>query len=233
MKNHQLCDKITLVTRAGIFLTTLTLISCVSRPTPAAVPPPDASPPADEGWEFDCGSHYFPAVSPGATVMLLGDSLAVGMEPQFISLARRGGYVPLTHVVSGTSIFQWIKWIRSDLERAHPELVVISLGTNDAIIYDRVRAHSHLYRDLNKIVEDSGATIVWLGPPGISPGRVRHIDATREIIKDAASHYFEPRRGSVPLGRDGIHSTHVGYNGWMGAAWEWMIERNILTKSAN
>lgn len=232
MKNHQLCDNIAFVTKAGIFLTTIALISCVSRPLPAAEETKPQEVP-HELWEFDCGSQYFPTVSPGATVMLIGDSLAVGMEPQFISLARKGGYVPVSHVVSGTSIFQWMKWVKSDLERNRPDLVVVSLGTNDAIIYDRAKKYENLYEEFVKIVEDSGAVLVWLGPPDISSKRIPHIADERALIKKYATHYFESEMIEKPRGGDGIHSTRMGYNGWMGAAWDWMIEQNILTKSDN
>lgn len=232
MKNHQLCDNIAFVTKAGIFLTTIALISCVSRPLPAAEETKPQEVPHEQ-WEFDCGSQYFPTVSPGATVMLIGDSLAVGMEPQFISLARKDGYVPVSHVVSGTSIFQWMKWVKSDLERNRPELVVVSLGTNDAIIYDRAKKHETLYGEFVKIVEDSGAVLVWLGPPDISSKRIPHITDERALIKKYATHYFESEAIEKPRGGDGIHSTRMGYNRWMGAAWDWMIEQNILTKSDN
>ena len=172
-------------------------------------------------------------VTPGATVMLVGDSLAVGMEPKFISLARKGGYVPVSHTVNGTSIFQWMKWIKSDLEKNRPELVVVSLGTNDAIIYDRVRQHTGLYGEFVKIVEESGAVLVWLGPPDISPKRIPHITDERVLIRKYAPHYFESEAIEKPLGGDGIHSSPTGYNRWMGAAWDWMIDQNILTKLDN
>lgn len=218
------------VSRIGIFLTIFSLISCVSRHTPAQeqpVPPPPHEEP------IECGSEAFPMVTPGATVMLIGDSLAVGMEPKFISLARKGGYVPFSHAVNGTSIFQWMKWIKSDLEKNRPELVVVSLGTNDAIIYDRVKQHVGLYGEFVKIVEESGAVLVWLGPPDISPKRIPHISDERTLIKKYASHYFESEAIEKPLGGDGIHSSPAGYNRWMGAAWDWMIDQNILTKLDN
>jgi len=169
-------------------------------------------------------------VTPGGTVMLVGDSLAVGMEPKFISLARRGGYIPVVHAVNGTSIFQWMKWIKSDLEKNRPELVVVSLGTNDAIIYDRVRRHMRLYGEFVKIVEESGAVLVWLGPPDISAKRIPHIVDERTLIKKYATNYFESEKVEKPLGDDGIHSSPTGYNRWIGATWDWMVDQNILLK---
>jgi len=220
------------VTKIGIFLTVFSLISCVSKPTPANQ---EMVPQVlhEESDEIECGSEAFPLITQGATVMLLGDSLAVGMESKFISLARRDGYIPVSHVVVGTSIFQWMKWIKSDLEKNRPELVVVSLGTNDAIIYDKVRQHPTIYREFSKIIEDSGAVIVWLGPPDISRKRIPHISDVREIIKRSTINFFESEKFERPLGGDGVHSSILGYNRWMGVAWNWMIEQNILTKSEN
>ncbi len=218
------------MSKVGIFFTIFSLISCISKHVPAQEQPIPLVPHEES---IECGSEAFPVVAPGATVMLIGDSLAVGMEPKFISRARRAGYVPVSHTVNGTSIFQWIKWIKSDLERNRPELVVVSLGTNDAIIYDRVKQHAGLYGEFVKIVEDSGAVLVWLGPPDISSKRIPHIADERALIKKYAPHYFESEVIEKPLKGDGIHSSPAGYNRWMGAAWDWMIEQNILTKSDN
>jgi lysophospholipase L1-like esterase len=219
-----------IVSKVGIFLTIFSLISCVSKHTPAQEQP--LPPPLHEE-HIECGSEAFPMVTPGATVMLIGDSLAVGMEPKFVSLARRGGYVPVTHAVNGTSIFQWMKWIKSDLEKNKPELVVVSLGTNDAIIYDRVKQHSHLYGEFTRIIEESGAVLVWLGPPDITLKRIPHIEDERALIRKSTTHYFPSEAIERPMGGDGIHSSPAGYNRWMGAAWDWMIDQNILTKSDN
>ena len=223
---------ISTVSRVGIFLSIFSLISCVSKPVTAQIEHQE-TPPAEEFHddEIQCGSEAFPAVTRGATVMLIGDSLAVGMEGKFVSLARKNGYVPVTHAVNGTSIFQWTKWIKTDLEKNRPELVVVSLGTNDAIIYDRVKQHSHLYGEFTKIVEESGAVLVWLGPPDISPKRIPRIGDMREIIKKSTTNYFDSERFERPTGGDGVHSTFKGYGSWMTSAWSWMIEHNILETS--
>ena len=222
---------ITSVTKVGIFLVTFALISCVSKHVPAQAEPPLSEEFHEE--EIQCGSEAFPAVTTGATVMLIGDSLAVGMEGKFISLARKNGYVPVTHAVNGTSIFQWMKWIKSDLEKNRPELVVVSLGTNDAIIYDRMRKHANMYAEFTKIVEDSGAVLVWLGPPDISKKRIPKIEEARDIIRRSTTNYFDSEKIERPSGGDGVHPTMAGYVRWMGAAWDWMVDRNILMKSDN
>lgn len=213
----------------GIFLTIISLICCFDNHVQAQEQPALL----DHEELIECGSEFFPMITPGASVMLVGDSLAVGMESKFISLSRRGGYVPVSHVVTGTSIFQWAKWIKADLEKNKPELVIVSLGTNDAIIYDKVRQYPGLYREFTKIVEDSGAILVWLGPPDISRNRIPHIEETRGLIRKSTTNFFSSEKVEKPSGGDGIHSTIFGYNKWMESAWNWMIDQNILTKLDN
>lgn len=216
--------------KVGIFLAMLLLNSLVFKKA-AALEKPVAQ------WYYEdsikCRSKAFPFIVAGATVMLIGDSLAAGMESKFISLAHKDKYVPVTHTVSGTSIFQWIKWIKSDLEKKRPALVVISLGTNDAVIYDNVKNHAYLYKNFIKTIADSGAILVWLGPPNISQKRIPRIADERALIKKYTSYYFESEAIEKPLGGDGIHSSPTGYSRWMTAAWNWMIDQNILTKSDN
>jgi hypothetical protein len=218
------------VNKIGNFLVVFLLISCIGRNSRAQELLQNAD---FQDGEFQCGSEAFPLVTTGATVMLIGDSLAVGMESKFISLARRNGYIPVSHTSSGTSIFQWMKWIRKDLEKIRPELVVVSLGTNDAIIYDRIKKNENLYSEFTKIVEDSGAVLVWLGPPDISRKKIPKIEETRDIIKRSTTNYFESEKIERPTGGDGVHPSMSGYVRWMGAAWNWMVDRNILIKSDN
>jgi len=231
LKNPQLCIIVTIVSKIGIFLTIFSLISCVSKRVPAQVEPPPPEEFHEE--EIQCGSEAFPMVTTGATVMLVGDSLALGMESKFISLARKNGYVPVVHAVNGTSIFQWMKWIKGDLEKNHPELVVVSLGTNDAIIYNRMKQHANLYAEFTKIIEDFGAVIVWLGPPDISKRRIPKIEEARDIIRRSTTNYFDSEKIERPMGGDGVHPSMIGYNKWMTSAWDWMVDKNILMKNVN
>ncbi len=178
--------------------------------------------------EINCGSESFPMITKGATVMLIGDSLASGMEQKFISLARRSGYVPVSHTANGSSIFQWIKWIKNDLEKNRPELVIISLGTNDATIYGKVIQNQKLYQDLFKEIEDSGAVHVWIEPPNISKKRIPKISETKNIIRKFTVFSFESEKIGMQIGNDGVHPSALGYSKWMESVWNWMIQKNIV-----
>ena len=50
--------------------------------------------PTDANVETDAGFNASKTIPQGSTIMLLGDSLAVGMEHEFKKLAKKSGYVP-------------------------------------------------------------------------------------------------------------------------------------------
>ena len=165
--------------------------------------------------------------------MLIGDSLGVGMETKFRSLAKTNDYNPVTHVVSGTSIFQWVTWIKKDLVVHKPDLVVISLGTNDAVIFDRVKKFPTIYTEFVSQIEETGAVVVWIGPPNISSKRIPKITEARNFIKESVVNFYESEKFETPQGGDGVHSSASGYNKWMEGVWSWMEKQKIITKLDN
>ena len=217
---------VTIVSSVGRFLITMLLISCVDRTSHSQEIPQESSVKVEE--EIDCGVTKLPQVLPGSVVMLVGDSLAVGMQERFKSLARANGYIPVVHAINGTSIFQWNGWIKKDLEIHDPDLVIVSLGTNDAVIYDKVKHNPDVYRKFVETVASAGASTVWIGPPDISRDRIPKIGETRKVIRESVPVFFESERYEKPRGGDGVHSSENGYRKWMENVWSWMISKNIV-----
>lgn len=168
-----------------------------------------------------------PKITAGQTrLLLIGDSLAVGLGPQLQAIAK-DQKVPFDAVAEvGTRIDQWAT--RADLDQHlaafKPTLVLVSLGTNDAYMQgDWVvgRQQAALQALLAKI-KASGAEAVWIGPPTLplktSNGIVPMLKATIP-----SSHYFPSDTAlQLPRGPDGIHPTVAGYAGWAGALWQWL-----------
>ncbi len=180
-----------------------------------------------------------PRIRKGLRVLLIGDSLAVGLAPLFSALSKEAGVEFKSLAVVGTRIDQWAASaeLKATLEKFQPELVLVSLGTNDSFmrgegIVAKQRAQ------LDKLLEllttwprrgDYGLGpehIVWLGPPTLqnppSPG-------IAPMIQDAAGsalapryHYFHSERLKIPRGPDSLHPTARGYAGWAGAVWHWL-----------
>lgn len=168
-----------------------------------------------------------PKIVPGKTrLLLIGDSLAVGLGPPMQAIAR-DQKIPFDAVAEvGTRIDQWAT--RPDLDQHlaafHPTLVLVSLGTNDEYMQGAgvVSRQAQKLQALLAKLHAAGADVVWIGPPTLpkpqSNGIVPMLKATIP-----ASHYFPSDTAlTLPRGPDQIHPTVAGYAGWAGALWQWL-----------
>lgn len=174
----------------------------------------------------DCSGDFTPpAVKQGEPVLLIGDSLGVGLSTEFLKIAKSNGYKPVAHVVSGTTTKFWAKAVLRDIEVHRPSLVVVSLGTNDAV---NTGFTQKTYEDFAVALNDVGTFVVWIGPPAIKASKIAKIEKTREEIRSSVPNFFESENIEIPL-LDGIHSTGQGYAKWMRAVWQWMADLGIVS----
>jgi len=146
-----------------------------------------------------------------AQVLIVGDSLAVGMKP-FLGEMIADREVTF-HARGGWTTPQGMQALRMDLQRYVPQTVVINLGTNDgadpAVFADRVR------RILR--VVPAYTCVVW--PSIVRPARKGEYHGLNRVLRDAA--HDDPRltiidwdrmvaRGRVRL-PDGLHPDDDGY----------------------
>ncbi len=179
-----------------------------------------------------------PRLRKGMRVLLIGDSLAVGMAPHFAALAKEAGVDFKALATVGTRIDQWASNadLKKLLESFQPELVLVSLGTNDEFMQgDAVKKQQPQLEKLLALLtqwprsRDYGLGaehIVWIGPPTLpnppSPGIPKMIqDAAGSVLAPRFS-YFHSERLQMPRGPDGIHPNVRGYAGWAGAIWHWL-----------
>lgn len=180
-----------------------------------------------------------PRITRGQRVLLIGDSLAVGLGPHLSALAKEAGAELKVLAKSGTRIDQWAsnKELRTLLESYRPDVVLVSLGTNDSYMQgaDVVAKQRAQLEKLYELLttwprsKDYGLGpehLVWIGPPTLPKPVATGIPA---MIQDAAGsalspryHYFHSEKLPVPRGPDGIHPTARGYAGWAGAVWHWL-----------
>lgn len=180
-----------------------------------------------------------PRIRKGMRVLLIGDSLAVGMSPHFAALAKEAGADFKALAKSGTTLNAWSSSaeLGALLKSYQPDLVLVSLGTNDSAI-PGADAPAKQRVQLDKLLDllttwprakDYGLGpehVVWIGPPTLPlPGS----KAMTQMIQDSAGsglsprfHYFHSERLQIPRGPDGIHPTARGYAGWAGAIWHWL-----------
>jgi hypothetical protein len=144
-------------------------------------------------------------------VLVLGDSLAVGMRP-FL-----GSMLPDREVVwdarTGRTTPQGLVRLRADLPQVTPTTVVVSLGTNDGS--DPGRFASRMRRLL--LALPATACIVW--PAIYRPPRKGPYEALNRVLRRQARRdprFVVPRwdvavlRGEVRL-PDGLHPDEFGF----------------------
>lgn len=168
-------------------------------------------------------------VRPGSTVLLIGDSLGVGLSHRFKQLAKEYGYIPYSHVINGSQTIQWRRYIDADIDKYKPSLVIISLGTNDAVLSDTwVLKHADDYKILSDKIKAGGADVVWIGPPKMKSSRIQSQEMVMSLIKERVVFYYDSTLIDFNRSLDGIHSTPSGYSMWMDSVWSWMASSHIV-----
>ena len=146
-----------------------------------------------------------------AQVLILGDSLAVGMQ-DFLAEMITDREVTFD-VGNGWTTPRGMQRLRIDLQRYAPQSVVVSLGTNDG-------AHPGVFKDrVRRVLDTIGANtcIVWLTI--VRPPRKGPYEGMNRVLRDAAREDSRLQlinwdrmvhKGTVAM-RDGVHPTVEGY----------------------
>jgi hypothetical protein len=169
---------------------------------------------------------WAPRLKPGETrLLLVGDSLAVGLAPYFRDMAGRERVVFASLAKVGTRIDQWA--VSSDLRELltsfRPTVVLVSLGTNDEYLQgaDAVeRQRTALAKLINLIMTAGPQHIIWIGPPSLPKASNGIVPMLKATIP--SRDYFPSEALTISRGPDGIHPTARGYAGWAGAIWQWL-----------
>lgn len=160
-----------------------------------------------------------------ARVLLIGDSLGVGLAHPLGVRAGEEGIPFRSLVVGSTRITDWSGLARADLARDldaamlefQPTLVLISLGTNDEY-YFSVEGLPQEEDDLAELLARlSDVDVVWIGPPTLP----RTTNGTRAMIRATGVAYFPSETFDIPR-TDGIHATTRGYSDWADEVWAWL-----------
>lgn len=162
-----------------------------------------------------------PLVKPGDRVLLIGDSLAVGLAPGSRRVAEAHGVVFEDEVKGGTRVAQWVgsAQLKLTLGTFKPNVVLVSLGTNDAYYYLNP---SDVKPEITKLLEVLGnARVIWIGPPTLPKDASGIRTAILSVVPE--KNYFHSDRIDIPRISDGIHPTAEGYVIWNRALWDWLL----------
>lgn len=163
-----------------------------------------------------------PAPKPSRSVLVVGDSLGVGLGGTLQALGKTDGDKVTVEAIVGTNTCQWAGKIDDAIKRNKPTDVLVSLGTNDAAAgKDWVVRNSHCYSDFSKSVKSSGAKLLWILPPTL-PARM---EEGRKASVSESTKVADRTFDSTPItsGRapDGVHYTPQGYKAWAEKVWAW------------
>lgn len=160
-----------------------------------------------------------PLLVPGDRLLLLGDSLAEGLATPLGQLSHDTHVDFASDGRSGTRIADWASqsWLETALAR-RPKLVIVSLGTNDMLMLDP-RIETGQLRALVARIKASGARQLWLMPPTMPFDD----HGVRAMLEEAGMDLFPSDALDIPRGPDLIHPTAMGYAGWAGAVWQYLI----------
>jgi lysophospholipase L1-like esterase len=168
-----------------------------------------------------------PKIVDGTRLLLVGDSLAVGMNPHFKELATSQVVPYVSLAKEGTRIDQWNQsaQLLLTLDQFQPTLVLVSLGTNDAYTSITTASQIEEMRELLDKLEGAGAEVVWIGAPALPATYYGNHPSEEmlEAIRAEAPYYFNSHQLEIPRGPDELHPTSGGYGGWSGAIWEWLM----------
>lgn len=166
-----------------------------------------------------------PRIVSGQTrLLLVGDSLAVGLGPPLRALSKDQSVSFDQLAKESTRIDQWAasQKLVEKLATFKPTLVLVSLGTNDEyMIGDGGKRQAPHLEQLLSRMQTAGAEVGWIGPPKLPKDQSNGVTALLQT-RIPGSHYFHSEGLSIPRGPDQLHPTLKGYAGWAGMIWQWL-----------
>ncbi len=168
----------------------------------------------------------------GENVLLIGDSLAVGLAGRLGALVSEAGGTFSGQGVNSTTVHDWAPRMGS---LGSPTVLLVSLGTNDMR-----GGRSDFSGDVASIVDagkSAGARVYWISPPKMpfSEGSIRS-----ELASTLASRgvpLFHSETADYARAADGIHMPPSGYSAWGSDIFAWLDAQgsslsNFLTYAA-
>jgi hypothetical protein len=158
-----------------------------------------------------------PTVKAGDRVLLVGDSLAVGLSTPFREICAKAGCEFQALAKSGTRIIQWLQGqrradLQATIDRYQPTLVLVCLGTNDSYGSDSEATLAKHVADLNGWLSQH-SSVLWIRPP-----KLPKPDKVSPAVVEQGIPAFDSSVLPIPQ-PDGIHSTGRGYAGWAEHVW--------------
>ena len=163
------------------------------------------------------GNRQDPLVSPGDTVYLFGDSLAVGLTPYLRKLAEADGVWFGADGEVGSTIDKWGSRGPDGAAAAKAKVAIIVIGTNDAVTNpDWQAAFAGKAAALVSSLRAQGIEPVWVNPPTMPFST----DTILAGIAASGARVFPSQRLTIERSGDLIHPTLPARDAWAQEIWQ-------------
>jgi lysophospholipase L1-like esterase len=170
-----------------------------------------------------------PLIRRGGKLLLVGDSMTVGLNAPLRALASDAGVAFGWVGEQGTRIDQWASNSTTQgnlLNKAlaeKPSLVLVCLGTNDEALKkygtaDVLAKQRPAIDALEQKIRASGADLVWICPPTNAFMDRPLRDYLKSLV--GSRRWFPSDKYAIPRQPDALHPTVKGYAGWAGLIWQ-------------
>lgn len=170
-------------------------------------------------------------------IMLIGDSQAFLLKEELGLHARAAGHQFASVPIAGSTLIQWAtpKTDRWDIRRErqlvrqfHPTVLLVSLGSNDAYMGERVIRNEPPYLDrLQRWFVSLDARVVWLTPPHLVKA-VKGLELFVQMIKQNGQVVLDGRACPVTYWSDRLHPDQPGQQRWADWIWKGLVDGHLL-----
>jgi len=153
----------------------------------------------------------------GKRVLLVGDSLAVGLNKPFSTGAQARGFSSQVHAKISTTMSHWLGSgnLPGIVAAFRPDLVLICLGTNDSKANFKDAQLADYIQRILATSSSGGAKVGWILPP-----KLPFVDRVGPIVRATGTPSFESSGLDIPQ-MDKIHPSGAGSAMWSDAIWRW------------
>lgn len=164
-----------------------------------------------------------PLALAGKRVLLVGDSMAAGLQPSLQKRVEEAGGRFFAEPWQSSTIIGWegTGRLTQMLELYQPDIIFISLGSNEL----QARRPEQRAPLVKRMVEEIGPRpAYWIGPPSWKPDR-----GLLRVIEEnfQPNHFYNASNLNVPRQRDGKHPTLEGFSAWTELIWNWYEEQRM------
>lgn len=151
-------------------------------------------------------------------ILLIGDSLAYMLAP-YLKKEAAAEHIPFVSMArGGSTLAQWQDqgWAAKAIERVHPTIMLVSVGTNDRVQPDEFPTRA---KSLSDFAEHEGVRIIWLSPPPM-PFSVK-------FVWNALEQYEHIDAGNLAKEKDKIHVTYWANKQWAHNIFSYLNGENL------